>query len=127
VKSVFGSNSKDARPFEQSPGTAVHILLVIYTVDAGFGNSTKYLVLKWYSNNNKQLIYNDQIKLIRFNAVPWRDCLDWLGYLPYTQVVMGSNPIPSMLVMDIRIFFISSKTMLLPKNDNDHSEDLYSE
>jgi hypothetical protein len=24
-----------------------------------------------------------------------RDCLDWLGYLPYTQVVMGSNPIPS--------------------------------
>ncbi len=24
-----------------------------------------------------------------------RGCLDWLGYLPYTQVVMGSNPIPS--------------------------------
>jgi hypothetical protein len=26
-----------------------------------------------------------------------RDGLDWLGYLPYTQVVMGSNPIPSNL------------------------------
>jgi hypothetical protein len=96
-------------------------------VVAGFEHSTNYLVITWYSNNNKQLIYTEQIKLIRFNAVPWRDCLDWLGYLPYTQVVMGSNPIPSMLVMDLNIFFISPETVLLPKIDNDRSKDLYSE
>jgi hypothetical protein len=32
-----------------------------------------------------------------------------------------------MLVMDLNIFFISSETVLLPKNDNDRSKDLYSE
>ena len=70
------------------------------SLNAGFEHSIKYFVITWYSNNNKQLIYNDQIKLNRFNGVLWRDCLDWLGYLPYTQVVMGSNPIPSMLLKD---------------------------
>lgn len=31
-------------------------------------------------------------------SITRRGCLDWLGYLPYTQVVMGSNPIPSILI-----------------------------
>lgn len=68
---VFGSNSNDARLFEQSPGTPVHTLCYVGNIseDAGFEHSTKYLVITWYTNNNKQLIYNDQIKLIRFNAV----------------------------------------------------------
>ncbi len=42
-------------------------------------------------------------------SITRRGCLDWLGYLPYTQVVMGSNPIPSIQftgLYRILLFFI---------------------
>jgi hypothetical protein len=41
------------------------------------------------------------------SILDWRGCLAWLGYLPYTQVVMGSNPIPSML-FQVMIIYVHS-------------------
>ena len=38
-----------------------------------------------------------------------RGGLDWLGYLPYTQVIMGSNPIPSMLIIGLPIMCYREK------------------
>ena len=50
-------------------------------------------------------------------SITRRGCLDWLGYLPYTQVVMGSNPIPSMLFMGLYILFIKKFKVVYIAND----------
>src|SRR6185295_14227909 len=62
-------------------------------------------VITFFGNTHFRIKKPINIDMLDVTSIfDWRGCLAWSGYLPYTQVVMGSNPIPSML-FEVMIIF----------------------